>query len=336
VATNKNAFIRYKVLDNCFRNPGKKYFVSDLMAECNKVLLEINPDSNGISRRQIFEDISFMCSEAGWGIQLNKKREGKKIFYRYSDLSFSINNMPLNEIEVDQLESAINILSQFKGMPQFEWINEMVPKLKQGLPGQSTSSGIIEFDNNAYLNGIENIGTLYNAIFYKKVLSVNYQPYDHDEPFQLSLHPYYLKQYNNRWFVYGYNPYNGKYDFSLALDRIICIKETLDPYMPNDKIDWTEYFEEMIGVSKPEGSKVESILLHFYGKTGKYMQSKPIHGSQKSKWIDDNTLEIKLDLIVNYELERFLLSYADVVRILSPKRLSDILKQKLMNAIKIY
>ena len=116
MATNKNALIRYKVLDNCFRNPGKRYFIDDLIEECEKVLLEIDPDSNGISRRQILDDISFMESKDGWKIELTRSRVGRKVFYRYSDPAFSINNMPLNEVEINQLQSAADILSQFKGL----------------------------------------------------------------------------------------------------------------------------------------------------------------------------------------------------------------------------
>ncbi|MGO8055875.1 hypothetical protein, partial [Rhizobium leguminosarum] len=85
MATNKNALIRYKVLDNCFRNPGKRYFINDLIEECDKVLLEIDSESKGISRRQIFEDIAFMESKEGWGIELSKLRDGKKVYYRYTE-----------------------------------------------------------------------------------------------------------------------------------------------------------------------------------------------------------------------------------------------------------
>jgi hypothetical protein len=50
MATNKNAQIRYKILDKCFRNSGRRYFIENLISECNKVLKEIDPDSKGISR----------------------------------------------------------------------------------------------------------------------------------------------------------------------------------------------------------------------------------------------------------------------------------------------
>ena len=78
------------------------------------------------------------------------------------------------------------------------------------------------------------------------------------------------------------------------------------------------------------------IKLHYYGKTGKNMESKPIHGSQKSKWVDEKTLEVNLDLIINYELERLILSYADDVKVLQPKTLVNIIEKRLTEAGKLY
>ncbi len=336
MATNKNALIRYKVLDHCFRNPGKRYFIDDLINECEKVLLEIDSDSNGISRRQILDDIKFMESKNGWEMELTRQREGRKVFYRYTDTSFSINNMPLNEVEISQLQSAADILSHFKGMPQFEWVNELLPKLKQGMASHEASATIIEFDSNQYLKGIEHLGELYNAILYKKVLSISYQTFEEDKPTEIIFHPYYLKQYNNRWFVFGYNPQKVKYDWNLALDRILVITEIKGKYQKNIQIDWVEYFEDIIGVTKTVDASVENITLHFFGKTGKYIESKPIHGSQKIKWIDENTLEANFQLIINYEFERLILSYADSVSVIQPLSLAKAIKNRLKEALKQY
>ncbi len=336
MATNKNALIRYKVLDNCFRNPGRRYFMNDLIAECERVLLEIDPASGGISRRQIFEDIAFMESKEGWSIDLAKHRDGKRVYYRYADMNFSINNMPLNEVEVNQLKAAVDILSQFKGMPQFEWVNEMVPKLKQGITTDPASSTIIDFDSNQYLKGIEHLGPLYNAVFYKKVLVISYQPFENDTPFDVVIHPYYLKQYNSRWFLFGYNVEKEKYDWNLAIDRIVAIKETNQRFQKNSTIDWQEYFEDIIGVTKPLDTNPEEVVLHFTGRTGKYMETKPLHGSQRSRWIDNNTLEVKLSLIINYELERLILSYADSVVVLKPRVLASSIKKRLKAALNLY
>jgi predicted DNA-binding transcriptional regulator YafY len=336
MATNKNALIRYKVLDNCFRNPGRRYFIEDLITECERVLLEIDPESNGISRRQVFEDISFMESKEGWSIDLSKNRIGKKVYYQYTDISFSINNMPLNEVEINHLRAAMRILSQFKGMLQFDWINELLPKLQQGIVSKESSITIMEFDSNQYLKGIEYLGFLYNSVYYKKVLKISYKPFEDEMPFDVVLHPYFLKQYNNRWFVFGYNSEHEKFDWNLALDRIIAITETNNKYKDNIEIDWQDYFEDIIGVTKPLGAKSEKVLLHFKGRTGNYIETKPLHGSQKQKWIDANTLEASFDIIINYELERLILSYADSVIVKQPKKLIEKIKERLKNSLQNY
>jgi predicted DNA-binding transcriptional regulator YafY len=299
-------------------------------------MAEVDGDTDGISRRQIFDDIAFMESTEGWGVELIRKRDGKRVHYRYADPNFSINNMPLNEIEINQLQSALDILAQFKGMPQFEWINELLPKLKQGMPSGSKSDKIIEFDSNQYLRGIEHLGNLHSAIFYKKVLNIKYQPFENDAPYSLILHPYFLKQYNNRWFVFGYNPDANKFDWNLALDRIVEMKEVKGKFHDNTQIKWDEYFDDIIGVTKPIDAKPESVVLHFYGRTGKYMETKPIHGSQKSKWIDKDTLEVRLQLIINYELERLILSYAESVKVIKPASLLKQVRSRQKAASKLY
>ncbi|MET3978076.1 putative DNA-binding transcriptional regulator YafY [Mucilaginibacter sp. UYP25] len=335
MAVTKNPLIRNKILDQCFRNTGKRYFINDLIAECSKVLVEIDPHSRGISRRQILQDIAFMESNEGWTVELKRHRIDKRVFYRYADTSYSINNMPLNVVEINQMQSAIQILSQFNGMPQFEWMNELLPKLQQGLTLHQQKS-VISFDSNPYLKGIEKLGELFNAINYEKVLQITYQDFNSDQSYDLVLHPYYLKQYNNRWFLFGFNPEKNKPDWNLALDRIISIEEVKARYLENTTIDWEEYFEDIVGVTKPIDAIVENINLHFIGPTGKYIASKPLHGSQKSKWLTEDLFEVSLDVMINYELERLILSYGNSIKVLSPNRLVDLIKKRLEDARKHY
>ena len=175
-----------------------------------------------------------------------------------------------------------------------------------------------------------------DAIFYKKVLLINYQPYESENPFEVTIHPYFLKQYNNRWFLFGYNPVKNKYDWNLALDRISDIREKQGKYERNTVINWQDYFEDIIGVSKPFEAETENIVLHFMDKTGKYIETKPVHGSQKSKWLDKNLLEVKLSLMINYELERFILSYGDSIKVISPEHLKKKITQRLQDAYSQY
>jgi predicted DNA-binding transcriptional regulator YafY len=297
--------------------------------------MEMDPESKGISRRQILDDIAFMESGEGWGIDLVRHRDGKKVFYRYEDTNYSINNMPLNEVEVNQLQSAMQILNQFTGMPQFNWVNEMLPKLQSGIHGAEDKRQIISFDANQYLKGIEHLSALYNAISFKTVLDITYQDFKSDKPYHIILHPYYLKQYNNRWFLFGLNDENKNTHWNLALDRIEQIEPASGKYKA-DKTNWEEYFDDVIGVTVPEDAPIEDVVLRFSGETGKYINNKPLHGSQKAKWLEQSLLEVSMKLKLNYELERLILSYADSVEVISPASLKKSVSQRLALAVDKY
>ena len=62
---NKNAFIRYKILDKCFSDKYHKYFIEDLMEKVNAQLTDAGIKS--ISKKQIYDDIKSMKSSEGWG-----------------------------------------------------------------------------------------------------------------------------------------------------------------------------------------------------------------------------------------------------------------------------
>ena len=79
LATNKHAQIRYNTLDKCFRNPGKRFAIEDLVAACNEAIYEFTGKEEGIKKRQLYDDIRFMESEQGWSIELEKTKEGIKL-----------------------------------------------------------------------------------------------------------------------------------------------------------------------------------------------------------------------------------------------------------------
>jgi predicted DNA-binding transcriptional regulator YafY len=102
---------------------------------------------------------------------------------------------------------------------------------------------VIEFDNNPFLKGLEHLETLYSAILNKQVLSISYQAFTSKEVIQYTIHPYYLKSFNQRWFLFGYNPETDNYPWNLAIDPIEGIETASKKYKVNNKIDCNEYFE---------------------------------------------------------------------------------------------
>jgi predicted DNA-binding transcriptional regulator YafY len=327
VATNKHAIIRYQTLDKCFRNPGRKYFIEDLVEACSIAIYEFSGNNNGIKRRQVLEDIKFMESTQGWNIPLERIRDGHRVYFKYDDKSFSINKQPLNETEEIQLKEALLTLSRFKGMPQFEWVDEIYARLDSGLGLSHYSEKIIEFDQNNYLKGLEFISPIYNSILYKKAIQIEYKSFKKDISQSIIFHPYFLKQYNNRWYVFGKND-ASQFIMNLALDRITSIEESKNKYLPNKTIDFDEYFEDIIGVTLSNEGKVEKVVIKASNELLPYIKTKPIHGSQKLKEQGLSHTLITLDIIPNYELESLILSFAEGVEVLHPKSLRDKIKKR--------
>lgn len=332
--TNKHALIRYQALDRCFASRGKRYFWEDLLEAVNEALDEHTGKGKGISRRQLFDDIRDMESDQVYAIPLERHKEGKRVWYRYSDPDFSINKRPLNEDEAGQLKEALLTLNRFKGMPQFQWVDELVARLESGFGLKQGAERIIEFEENPYLKGSEHITTLFQAILNKQVLEVSYQGFKQMKPTKQRFHPYYLKQFNNRWFVLGLNEEFESLT-NMALDRIQQIAVAKGQYEPNEDIDFTEYFEDVVGVTVPE-SEVQHVELRVDMKLWPYLASKPLHGSQKVLKKDKDSVTIGLSVKLNHELQSLLFSYGDELEVLSPPELRAIMRERAKTLAKRY
>lgn len=317
MSINKNAYLRYQILDKCFSNKYKIYFIEDLLDEVNKALEDFNGSGSKIERRQLFDDIKFMESEAGWSIPLERIKDGKKVKYRYSEDNFSIKNQKISDEELDAINAALMVLLRFRGLPQFEWINELVPKL-QSLFQQDETIEVISFDQNEFLLGLEHLPMLYKSIIKETTLVIEYQSFKDTNPKLLKIHPYYLKQFNKRWFLFGLNN-TDKLLYNLPLDRIKNIKPDSTKFKKNTGTNFKEYFEDIVGVSFQANSKPIKIKMQLDNEIAPYILTKPLHGSQKKIESNDKGLIIQIEVIPNHELKQLLLSYGDGLEILSPK-----------------
>lgn len=313
------AFIRYQTIDRCLRNRTKRYFIEDLVSACRKEIEEFNGEGDGVQKRQVYNDLSFMQSLAGYNAPIEKKKHGRKVQYYYADKDFSINNQPLNEDEALELKETLVTLNRFKGMPQFEWIESMTTRLQATFKFGEQAKQIIEFDQNEYLVGKEFINPLYHAIINKTVLTISYKSFKTEHIQDIEFHPYYLKQYNNRWFVFGKN-LSFENITNLALDRIIAL-ETINKDYIGCSIDFNEYFEDIIGVSYNSVNEATKITIKVDAQLWPYIKTKPIHGSQKVKEVTDDFTIFSLFLVPNYELESKLLQYGENLEVLSPNSL---------------
>jgi predicted DNA-binding transcriptional regulator YafY len=329
---NKNALIRYKVLDNCLRNRQRKWTLDTLVEKVSDALYEYEGISKGASIRTIQYDIQMMRSDKlGYNapiIVVDKK------YYTYEDPKYSITNLPISHADMQQMSEAVELLKQFKGFEHFNNLNDVVQKLEDHVYSTSKKQpSIIHFEKNERLTGIHYLDVLYKAIQEKKVLFITYKSFKAESANIITFHPWWLKEYKNRWFLFGKK---GETILNLALDRILSIEvDEKAQYKPSQISSIDDYFRDVIGVSVSLNVRAENVKLWINADNAPYVETKPLHHSQQIiERNDDGSIVINIKVQLNFELERELLGFGDSMVVLTPIRLRKRLLNKI-NAMKI-
>ena len=326
----KNYSTRLRVLDQCLRS-GHAYSGKELTDFINREL-ELRGEPVITSRTTLMDDLLNIENE--YHTNIIRKKHGRQTTYQYEDPNFSVFSTELNEDDILHLSQAMNILQRFDGMPEADWISELSARLNLCMNNRREVRSAVGFESSLYNKGMEHFTPLFDAIRKKTTVELRYQSFKMAEPQTLIVHPYYLKQYNNRWFLFCCN---GDYTnlSNYPLDRILSVKLAHVPYRDTD-IDFDEYFADMIGVSRRNGQEPEEVVLRFPKDQYKYVATKPWHGSQKVIEETGDYVLVQLKVIHNYELEQKILSFGQYVEVLSPKQLREQIKDRLNKSLQQY
>lgn len=337
--TNKNALIRYRFLDEMLSDRHHYYDINDLTEKCNDKLVEAG--FSEVTRRCIEKDIVYLTESPFNAPIVRFRRQGKNCV-SYKDSSFSIFKQEMSSEERILLREVLSTIGQFDGLDHFEWLE----KFKVGL-GINERRQVISFSNNPYLLNSNLLGTLFDFISNKVVVRMSYHTFAKKTTQNFVLHPYLLKQYNERWFLYGARD-GGSKILTYALDRIDNIEPLPEMKYVECAEDIFERFEDIVGVTYYEDQSVEHILCWVSDVSKDYVETKPIHGSQ-TPIRGEAEIQLRtqyprfqggmfftLDCIKNYELIRVLCSYGKELLVLESdgeirkdiaKRISDMHEQ---------
>lgn len=332
--TNKNAQLRYQILDRCFSDLHHKYTIEDLLRLVNEKLFAINGSS--VSLRQIRDDIRYMKDPDALNAPIEAVPiSGRKSYYRYADPHFSIFNNALSVEEMVALQSVISAMNRFRGILGNAWLEDVISNLECRFGIKPNTEGVVSFEQNERLKGIDLLGRLIDAALHHQPLEVTYQPFFGGESCSV-VHPYHLKQFNQRWFLIGLQQTScGSQLTNQALDRMVKVVPSDVPFVPNETINFATYFRDVVGVTIPEDHpQPEEVILRFDEARFPYVVNKPIHASQSLYASLPNV--IRLFLRPNKELEARILSYGPQVEVIAPSWFRAQISQKLAAAVRQY
>jgi predicted DNA-binding transcriptional regulator YafY len=190
----------------------------------------------------------------------------------------------------------------------------------------------IDFDRTTMRMDPEILKGLLQAVIDRNVIQFSHHSFWKVESRPMVVQPHLLKQYQNRWYLYGCFE-NGDFR-SFGIDRITdleVLSESFKSKMKRPK----EMFDKIIGLVY-EAEKVEEVILSYDPFQGNYIKTQPIHSSQKILVDDKNELKISIRVIPNYELEEQIMKQGERVKVLEPEWLREVVKERLKKAIEQY
>lgn len=328
MAINKLALIRYKIIDNCLKQRHRKWTLEELIEKVSDGLYELEGIHSGISKRTVQGDIQLMRSnKLGYNAPIAVI---KRKFYTYEDPNYSISNSPLSDSDMSKMKDAVDILKHLNGFSYFDEMSDMIARLENNLSKRDNESvSYIQIESNKLLKGLNWITPLHKAIREKIPLLITYKSFKSKSEQEAVYFPYLLKEYRNRWFVIC-KPKKGKTLVTLALDRIEEIAEMAKSgYVANESVDFERYYADTIGVTKSERDRGHRVILHVDSYNAPYVLTKPIHTSQQLlKTEEDGSILIRLDVVLNFELEREILGFGECIKVLAPRNLRDKIKRR--------
>ena len=303
--TNKNAFLRIKILDGLLsESVVRRYTMNDLTRLCNEQLERSG--ERHVGRRCLEKDIEFIQQQFGL---IERERSGKSTIIRYANQIDSIFNQSVSASEKKLLRAVSRIVGQMDGIEGFEFLD----RLKESF--DNTNQPLIIFDRNEDLKNRNLLPKLINFIENKKTIKFEYHPIHNKKSNVVELYPQLLKQYNARWFLFGL-AMDKKKILTFSLEQIENVQNSSKKFEPCT-IDWNEYFDDMIGVTRKDGETPQEIIFWASKRECAYLEGKPIHSSQKllkkSRTAElqknysvpeDDGKFFSIKCIVNFELKR--------------------------------
>ena len=335
---NRNTLLRYKTIDRMLRK-GRRATLQELIDACSDALYEANGYGD-VSRRTIQHDIQEMRYSRELGYYAPIIVVDRK-FYKYEDHDYSITDVPLSETDMRQLTEAVELLKQMSSFKGFDDVEDVVNRLEDHVASMRFRvEPVILLEGNDRLRGLEHITPLHEAIIDRNPVAITYKSFQWNQSQQFIFSPYILKEFRNRWFVFG-----RRHDspepmlLNLALDRIEEITDApkKEHFIKDKSFKPQQYFNDIIGVTRMADDHVEHVVFKVKAAQVPYVITKPLHHSQQEiSRSEDGSVLFSIDVIPNFELERDVLGFGEGITIISPKHLAEKLQQRLRDSLQQY
>lgn len=169
------------------------------------------------------------------------------------------------------------------------------------------------------------LATLLDAMRENRVVTITYCAFGKTTSHTFPVEPYGVKLFENRWYLLAHNEHYDDVRI-YGLDRIAHLKITEDTFhLPKD-FSVSDYFSGYYGIVTSGEVKPERIVIRAYDNHIPYLQSLPLHHSQKLLENNGEYADFELFLAPTYDFVMSLLRAGAMVEVISPLSLRKTMK----------
>ncbi|MDE5982728.1 MAG: WYL domain-containing protein, partial [Duncaniella sp.] len=183
------------------------------------------------------------------------------------------------------------------------------------------------------------IGQLYDAVRKEQTIIVEYRSFKAKQAEKVTVYPYLLKEYRNRWFLIGEKAANQVPQVNIyALDRILTVEiDAEHPFKKCTDFDPAHFFDDTIGVTRLINDRPRRVVIKIDRQQAPYVESKPFHKSQKvEQRFRDGSIQLSLKVVINNELERLILGYGGHAEVIAPPEFRQRIAESIRRAAARY
>ena len=184
--------------------------------------------------------------------------------------------------------------------------------------------------------GVENVQMILEAIDQKRGIECDYYSFNKKTVKHQLLIPYFMRTWENRWYVVAEpdNHHHGQSVF--ALERMDNIRLTEEKMLPSSDIKIEDYFDGSFGINHSDDQKPEKIRIKIYGTQVEYVRALPIHESQKEVEIDNDWSIFEYRLVPCYNFYQQLIWHREKLEVLEPQHVRDEIKMTIQKMLEHY
>lgn len=179
------------------------------------------------------------------------------------------------------------------------------------------------------------LATLLEAMKENRIVTITYCGFNKTKSYKFPIEPYCVKLFENRWYLLAHNI---QYDDIriYGLDRIEDVAISGDAFKLPKDFSASDYFSNYYGIVTDKNIKAQHIIIRVYHDHIPYINSLPLHRSQRLLENNGEYADFELFLAPTYDFIMRLLYVGAMIEVVSPVSLRKTMKEWISDMYNLY